>query len=165
MSQASHSGQSMHKRQIAAAIENAMAMTYSPVMAEMPERLHAVFAPLEQLLSRIEETGEIEAARGNPIFHEAGGWYEVAPAIEGIIQFHRIAEMRTRRKIDLSGLERLAAKLRNGVPLFDTDIERARQCIARCKTHAAPISVAEAADIIDTVRVSMEFDKINGKAA
>lgn len=63
-------------------------------LAERPERLHGVWSPLERLLDQIEATGEIDAARGIPVFREAGSWYAVGPALAGVTEFHEIAQQR-----------------------------------------------------------------------
>lgn len=128
-------------------------------LAERPERIHGVWSPLERLLDRIEATGDIDAARGRPVFSEAGAWYEVAPAVAGIVEFHELANRRHGIRADTSALVKLARKLDHGTPLFDADLNAARACIAACKRQAARLTVAQAVSIVRTVQIGIEMER------
>lgn len=144
---------------IALAIAHLYPITLSPTLAERPEHLHETFRPLDRVLDQIEADGEIETARGYPVFQDDRGWYEIAPAVEGIVDFHEIIQHRTGRPIDLGPLRTLASRLKNGVLLDLADIKRTRQCIAACKTHAASLTIAEASDILNSIRISWVLEK------
>lgn len=129
-------------------------------LALMPWKVHAVWAPLEQVLARIEIDGTVETAQGRPVLHDDAnrGWYEIAPAIEGVAKFHEIAATRHGWAIDLGPLHRIAAKLRYGAPIFASDIAAVRACADVCKRHAMRLTGREAEDILQTVRISIEMD-------
>lgn len=128
------------------------------ILAERPERLHAVWAPLERILDAIESTGEIDTARGRPVFNEHGAWYEVVPAVAGIVEFHDRAQSRYGIAADTSALSRLAKKLEHGVPVFAADLGRARECIAQCKAQAARLTVSQAVDLVRTVQIGIAVE-------
>ena len=137
-----------------------------PLLRHQPWRIYAVFEPIETILTRMERDGTIDAASGVPVFceHGAGGWYEVGPALEGVLQFHEIAASRYGMPCDLAGLQRVAKKLDVGAPIFEADIAAARASINSCKRQAMGLRQSQAIDIIDTVRISMALDKLKGGA-
>lgn len=105
----------------------------SLTLAERPERLHGVWSPLEQILDRIESTGEIDTARGRPVFSDGSCWYEIGPAVAGIVEFHERAQQRHGIAADTAALAKLAKKREFGVPLFAADLAAARECITQRK--------------------------------
>lgn len=129
-------------------------------LALTPWKVQAVWAPLDQVLSRIELDGTVETAMGKPVLHDDAnsGWYEIAPAVEGIAQFHEIAAARHGWAIDLGPLHRIAAKLRYGSPIFASDIAEVRACAETCKRHALQLTGTEAEDILQTVRISAAME-------
>lgn len=129
-------------------------------LALMPWKVAAVWAPLEQVLARIELDGTVETAMGKPVLHDDAnsGWYEIAPAVEGIAQFHEIAASRHGWAIDLRPLHQMAAKLRYGTPIFASDISAVRACAETCKRHAMQLTGREAEDILQTVRIGVAME-------
>ena len=138
-----------------------------PRLRTQPWKIFAVFDPIERILSRIEREGVVDAAGGVPVFHEdsRGGWYEVVPAINGVIEFHEHAQTRYGLQCDVSGLKKLAKKLELGAPLFTGDITAARASIDTCKQQAGALRVSQALDLVRTVQISMEMDKLQQVAA
>lgn len=130
-------------------------------MATQPWRIDWVFAPVERILHRIEMDGTVDAAQGKPVFYEDGngGWYEVVAALRGIIQFHEVAAERLGMTADVAGFTRLANKLDLGSPLFDNDLVQARKCIDACRQQALRLTIAEAKDILTTVRISAALEE------
>lgn len=122
-------------------------------LAERPERLHGVWNPLENVLNEMERTGEIDVARGRPVLYEAGAWYELVPALRGVMDFHELAAFRHRLRVDLAPLRKLANKLDAGAPIFEQDLVQIRDCIAECKRTAATLTVAQAVDLVRTVQI------------
>lgn len=123
-------------------------------LAERPERLHDVWSPLERILNEMERTGEIEVARnGRPVLMEAGKWYELVPALRGLMDFHELAAHRYQLQVDLNALRKLANKLDAGAPIFEQDLNQVRACIAQCKHTAASLTVAQAIDLVRTVQI------------
>jgi hypothetical protein len=131
-------------------------------LALTPWKVDAVWAPLERMLARLEIDGTVDTAMGKPVLHDDAnrGWYEIAPAIEGIAQFHEIAATRHGWQIDLRPLHKLAAKLRHGSPVFAADIAAVRACADRCKRHAMQMTGREAEDVLQTVRISIQMEQV-----
>lgn len=119
-------------------------------LAARPWKIHAVFAPLEQQLSQIELTGCIDEHRGRAVFieHGAGGYYELVPAIRGIVDFHDLAASRHGVLLDTRPLTTLANKLEYSTPIDEHDLARARDCIERLKVFAGRLTVGEAKQIL-----------------
>jgi hypothetical protein len=131
-----------------------------PLLITQPWKLLSVFAPVEEVLDRIERDGTIDAAGGVPVFCESStsSWYEMVPALQGVIEFHVVARDRYRYAVDLAGLDRLRNKLDLGAPLFESDLQAARQSIVSCKQQASRLRVSQAVSIVDTVRISMALE-------
>lgn len=132
---------------------------YDPTLRTQPWKVLAVFDPIERVLHRMQADGTIDAVGGVAVFQDNGDLYEIVPAIEGVIEFHRIARDRYRLDCDLAGLERLAKKLHHSAPIFQADIDAVQVSIDSCKRQAMALRQSQATDIIDTVRISMALDK------
>ena len=135
-----------------------------PLLITQPWKLLSVFAPVEEVIARIEADGTIDAAGGVPVFCESsnGGWYELTAALQGVIDFHVIARDRYGYAVDLTGLDRLRNKLDLGAPLFEDDLIAAKRAIVSCKQQAGRLRVSQAVDIVDTVRISMALENLPG---
>lgn len=135
--------------------------TSSIRLATQPWKIHAVFAPLEQLLAQIELTGCVDECQGRAVFmeHGAGGYYELAPAIRGIVDFHDLAASRRAVPLDTRPLTSLANKIEYGTPLDEHDLARARECICRLKMFAGRLTVGEAKQLLEDSRSSRLDDK------
>lgn len=135
-------------------------------MACRPWKIAAVFYPLDRILHQIEANGTVDVIQGKAVFKECmrGEWYEMSPAMEGIIQFHDLANLRHGLSADTSGISRLAKKLEYAAPLFEADIEAARRSIESCKREALRLTLDQAQDLLDTCRISTEMDKIKEAA-
>lgn len=131
-------------------------------LAAQPWKVQSVFAPIERVLHRMQADGVIDCAQGRPVFHEdgRGGWYEVVEALRGVIQFHELAEKRHGIEADVDGMIRLANKLDLGAPIFEEDIATVYTDIESCKRQALRLTIEEATDIVRTIQISAEFDKI-----
>jgi hypothetical protein len=138
----------------------------SPKLACYPWKVEAVFYPLDRIMHRLESEGTVEVAQGRAVFREEmrGGWYDMAAAMEGIIEFHTLAEERHGLAVDLDGLIKLRAKLQYASPLFDSDLAKARASIEACKRQALQLTLDEAQDLLTTVQISSELDKIKPTA-
>lgn len=138
-----------------------------PYLRTCPWRVTMVFGPLERILHRLEMDGTVETAGRQVVFKEdgKGGWYDLVEALRGVIEFHQLAASRHGLPVDLAAMERFANKLESAAPLFESDIAAVRACIAACKSQAMQLRLSQAVDIVDTVRISMEMDKIKGRKA
>ena len=121
-----------------------------------------VFGPIERILHRLEADCTIDSAQGRPVFHEdgKGGWYDVVEALRGVIAFHQLAEARHGIAADVDGLIRFANKLHSGAPIFEQDLALVRANIDTCKRQALRLLLDEATDIVQTIRIGMELDKL-----
>lgn len=131
-------------------------------LAAQPWKIANVFAPIERVLGRIDIDGTIDVATGGrAVFREdmKGGWYEVVPALRGVVDFHELAADKHGLRLDLGPLTKLANKLELGSPLFDGDVAAARACITQCKREAARLTVDQADSILRTVQISVAMEK------
>jgi hypothetical protein len=137
-----------------------------PFLRTQPWKVTMVFGPIERILHRLEVDGTVEVAGRQVVFKEdgRGGWYDTVAALRGVIQFHELAASRHNLPVDLAALVRFANKLDAASTIFESDIEAVRACIAACKSQALKLRVCQAIDIVNTVRISMEMDKIKEAA-
>lgn len=133
-----------------------------PLLRTCPWKITAVWHPIEQILSRLRRSGEIDVAGTQVVFYEdgRGGWYDMIEAMRGVIQFHEIAASRLNIAVDVSGLVKFANKLEAAMPLFDADLDAVRKSMDSCMRQALNLRLSEALDIIDTVRISGEMEKL-----
>lgn len=127
----------------------------------VPWRVRETFLPLENVLDRIEREGTIDAVRGRPVFRELStGWYELAPAIDGVVDFHRLAAERHHVALDVGPLARLSASLAAGKPLTLAELASARARIETLRTFALRyLSVGDACDLLRTTQIRWELEK------
>lgn len=137
-------------------------------LRSMPWKVSEVFAPVEAVISRIERDGTVDACKGKPVFLEPGrgGWYEMAPAIDGITSFHQLAAKRLGIALDTTGLEKLARKLDYGTPLEAADLARARETIDTLKRFALNhLTLGQAKEVLRDSQIAWKLEKITEKAA
>lgn len=115
----------------------------------------------------MEIDGTVETTGRQVVFKEdsKGGWYDVPAALRGVAEFHDVAAKRYGIPADTKPLWQFAAKLEAGMVLFENDIAAARESIASCKQQAMRLRVSQAEDVLKTVKIGAELDRINGKAA
>lgn len=132
----------------------------------VPWRVRDALQPLEDALDRIEADGTIDAVRGRPVFRELStGWYELAPAIDGVVDFHRLAAERHHVALDVGPLARLSASLAAGKPLTLAELASARACIEALRTFALRyLTVGDACDLLRTTQIRWEFEQEGGAA-
>jgi len=131
-------------------------------LSTQPWKVDMVFGPIERILHRLEADCTIDSAQGRPVFHEdgKGGWYDVVEAVRGVIAFHQLAEARHGLTADVDGLIRFANKLHSGAPIFEQDLALVRANIDTCKRQALRLLLDEATDIVQTIRIGTELDKL-----
>ena len=138
-----------------------------PLLKTQPWRILAVFSPIERVLHRLETDGTIEVAGRNVVFREdgRGGWYDIVSAMRGVVEFHQLATKRYGIPADVAAIEKFANKLDTGTPIFEADIAAIRESITSCKRQAMQLRVSQATDILKTVQIGAELDRIGRKAA
>ena len=126
----------------------------------VPWRVREVFLPLDRIFDQITSEGAIECVRGKPVFREPEtGWYEVAPALQGVIEFHELAASKHGVTLDAGPLKRLAASLDAGKPLTEEEVAKARAAADAMRRFAlAYLTVGEAKSILRTVQISAELE-------
>jgi hypothetical protein len=131
-------------------------------LSAQPWKISTVFDPIERILHRLEADCTVDSAQGRPVFYEDShrGWYDLVEALRGLIDFHQIAETRHGIAADTDGLIRFANKLHSSAPIFEQDLAQVRADIDTCKRQALRLTIDEATDIVQTIRISMELDKI-----
>lgn len=136
-------------------------------LVAMPWKIQQVFDPIERVIARLEIDGTIDAYRGRAVFKEdgSGGWYEMAPAIEGVAEFHRLAAQRHGWEINLTPLDRMANKLKLDSPITPRDIDDAKSCIDTLKRLAATLKLGEAKAMLRDVKIGWEIEQALEKAA
>lgn len=128
----------------------------------VPWRVREVFLPLDRIFDQIANEGAIECVRGKPVFREPEtGWYEVAPALQGVVDFHALAASKHGVELDTSPLNRLAASLDAGKPLTEGEVAKARAAADAMRRFApAYLTVGEAKSILKTVQISAELESM-----
>lgn len=121
-----------------------------------------VFSPIERILHRLETDGTVDAAGRQIVFYEDGnaGWYDMVAALRGVIEFHQLAAARYRLPATVDAMIRFANKLECGSPIFETDISAVRHDIDSCTRQAMNLRLSQAQDVLQTVRISMEMNKL-----
>lgn len=137
-----------------------------PLLRTQPWKITLVFGPIERILHRLEADGTVEVAGSQIVFKEdgRGGWYDAVAAMRGVVQFHEIAGTRYNLPVDMAAVTKFANKLELGAPIFESDIEAVRACIASCKRQAMQLRLSQAQDVLSTVQISIEMDKLKEAA-
>lgn len=137
-----------------------MKRTSGPLLRVVPWRVMAVFDPLERILSRLEMDGTVEAHGRQVVFKEdSSGYYDLPAAIQGVVEFHRLAEKQYAIPVHVDAMERFANKLEAGSPVFEHDLEAVHSDIASCRGQAMKLRVSQAAAIIRTVQIQAELER------
>ncbi|MGT2507885.1 hypothetical protein [Cupriavidus basilensis] len=127
-----------------------------------PWKVEAVFGPLERILDAIDRDGCVTATKdGVPVFQDCndGDWYEMAPAIEGVVAAYEIHAKRQARELPLQPLKRLVMMLRYAMPLQQSDVDAARASIATLRHESMEMRADYARDLVRTTQVRIELDK------
>jgi fructose-bisphosphate aldolase class 1 len=93
-----------------------------------------------------------------------GGWYDAVAALRGVIEFHQLAEARHGHPANVEALIRFANKLESSAPIFEHEITMVRACIASCIRQALKLRISQSTDILDTLRIKWEMEKIREAA-
>lgn len=144
-----------------------MRKQYDPLLKCQPWKVMMVFQPLETVLNRLEKEGTVDAAGRQVVFREdmRGGWYDLVAALRGVIEFYEIAQTRHQLPADVDAMARFANKLEAGMPVFEQDITAVRSCIASCKSQAMKLRLSQATDIVQTIQIRAELDRLKNRKA
>lgn len=144
-----------------------MRKKFDPLLKTMPWKLTATFDPLERVLHQIRSTGTVQIDDSRQVVYREDareGYYDVVPAIQGIIEFFEIAATRHGISVDVQPFRKLAHDLDTGADLYEDDLDLVSDCINACKKAALGLRLSQADDIVKTIQISMEMEKL-GEAA
>lgn len=123
------------------------------------ERLNVTFAPIENWLTEQETTGESEVLNDGTIILRTPGhlsgkeWFSAVDAFHNIAEtFEYIAEKNALQSM-AGPFKRMVTKLKVDMPLFQVDIDAARQSVAWMKEVAkrfTPLQITEYTRVIET---------------
>jgi hypothetical protein len=117
-------------------------------------RIAIVFGPLEKMLDRQCEEGDIDALPdGTPImwFDVAGHWSPIAPAIDSMCAtFELLARTHGWGEPNTDGMRKLGKRFELNMPIFQADVDGARASLEWMKTAVLSITPAQfSADSIE----------------
>lgn len=117
-------------------------------------RSQQFFKPLDDMLDDIERSGTVDAVQGNPVVSlDADTTMTFADqALDQTAAWIGSWCRANRRAVDTGPLTRLAAKLRNSMPLTPQDVTDARSALQRMRLMVVSMTEAE--------RVSMDLGRM-----
>lgn len=123
-------------------------------MAQMPWRIRDTFGPVEDLLTALETTGDIDIDKDGPVYraptsHE---WFDLAGAIEGFAAFYDQHARISGREMPTKSLHQLANKFSYGVMVFQSDVDAVRRDLAILKAETLPMTENYTTAIIHTMQ-------------
>ena len=128
----------------------------------MPWKVASVFGPMEAIIDQLEQDGTVDAiASGTPVFRdfEDVGLYDTCAAFGGVIDAYAIHEIRSGQPLDLSALRQLVSKLKYGTPIFESDTQAVRACLARMKAVTVQMTEAYADRLYRDYAIKNEIEK------
>ena len=133
-----------------------------PLLRTQPWKVMAVLSPIEGILKRLESDGTVDAIGRQIVFTESssGERFDLPEAIRGVVDFHELAASKYGLPIDVDALRRFANKLHAGSPIFEADVEASRRCLKACWSQAMQLRVSQAAELVRTVQIGAEIEKI-----
>ena len=122
-------------------------------MAQMPWRMRATFGPVEDILTTLETTGDIDADKDGAVYRAPSShvWYDLADAIEGFADFYKAHARISGREMPTSSLRQLANKFAYGVMIFQSDIDAVRRDLAILKKERLPMTEHYTTTIIQSM--------------
>lgn len=138
---------------------------YRPKPIQIPMLVKAQYTlePLEAVIDQIELTGTVNVdQKGTPIFfcNADGGWYESAPAIEGMADFFDMWAIRHGKQFDVSALRQLAARLAAGMPLDGPLMQRLHELTPNLRRIASTLDHREAKDLLRGTQINEARQKL-----
>lgn len=123
-------------------------------MAQMPWRVRDTFGPVEDLLTALETTGDIDADKDGPVYRAPASheWFDLAGAIEGFAAFYDQHALISGREMPTQSLHQLAKKFSYGVMVFQSDVDAVRRDLAILKAETLPMTENYTTAIIHTMQ-------------
>ena len=137
------------------------------LLLTQPWKIKMVFAPLESILDQLERDGTVTVVhegdqKGMPVFKIDGDreWYATGPALRGLTQAFYAHGVRTGKALPVNEIDRFADMLEAGKKVRAQDIQQVRSAMAVLKKEAQYFTVDYAQDLIKTVQVSEQLEKL-----
>jgi hypothetical protein len=123
-------------------------------LGSMPWKVSAAFGPLEQILTTLETTGEIEHDSQGAIYRapSSNDWNDMAAAIEGFAQAYDIHASISGREMPTASLHQLANRFKYGMFIFRADVDAVRRDLAILKAETLPMTENYTTALIQTVQ-------------
>jgi len=144
--------------------------TYRPrpggtrTLRTQPWKLHSVFQPIEDILSKMEATGYSDAdQRGRPVFRSMKDscWYTSAEAINGVADAYEIHAARSGRAMPIEPLRRVASKLHYDSVLFQDEVDAMRAALAVLRSETMGMTEDYAHSLLQGVEIKVEIERIS----
>lgn len=140
----------------------------SALLKTQPWRLNAVFSPLESIIAQLEQHGTCDVAQdGTPIFLDAidGCWYDTCVALDGVSEAFELHTERSGQSLNMRPLRQLSNKLRAGMMIFESDTAALKESLHAARSACMGMTIDYASDLIKTIRIREEMDRIQSEAA
>lgn len=125
----------------------------SLTMAQMPRRLRATFGPVEDILTTLETTGDIDADKDGAVYRAPSShvWYDLAGAIQGFAEFYEAHARISGREMPTASLRQLANKFAYDVMIFQSDVDAVRRDLVILKQETLPMTEHYTTTIIQSM--------------
>ncbi|QBR40989.1 hypothetical protein EHF36_10370 [Kerstersia gyiorum] len=124
------------------------------VDAPMIVKSSKIISPLVAILDQLELHDTVDVEGDTPVFRDASDecWYEMSPALQGVIEFFEEVGHRHGIAMDLSALDTLRQNLVDGETILLSQIHQVRNLLPKLQVIANRLSQAEALEILDGIR-------------
>jgi hypothetical protein len=121
-------------------------------IASMPWKLATAFGQMEQIVTTIQTTGDIDAEGNTAVFQVPSSheWYELAPAIAGFAEVYELHAHISEREMPTAPLRQLANKFKYGMMIFQSDIDLVREALAILKAETRTMNLNYVDALIQT---------------
>lgn len=122
--------------------------------APMIVKSSTIISPLVAILDQLELHDTVDVEGDTPVFRDASDecWYEMSPALLGVIEFFEEVGRRHGVAIDLSALDTLRRNLVDGDTVLLSQIHAVRALLPKLQTIANRTSQSDALEILDCIR-------------
>lgn len=122
--------------------------------APMIVKSSTIISPLVAILDQLELHDTVDVEGDTPVFRDASDecWYEMSPALLGVIEFFEEVGRRHGVAIDLTALDTLRRNLVSGDTVLLSQIHEVRTLLPKLQVIANRTSQLEALEILDEIR-------------
>lgn len=137
-----------------------------PLLRTQPWKAFLVTEPINAILRRLERDGTVDVVGRHVVFREQsdGTYYDLCAALRGVIEFHQIAAERYGIPVSTTAMQKFAAKLDAGSPIFESDVDGVRADLDSCRRQTYQLRVSQAESVLRSVQISTELEKVRDAA-